>query len=430
MIEVEKIASWVEEKPIVLVRLNEEMSKSIYNSRSMFEHLTVVKPHATFQDFKFPTLCLIELSEYDVTRCYLAVITRKTAVSSFDSRLTIKKLRPIKQQSLLLIKDSVGNSRMRHLLCDRIPPPEGISRLSSKLSSHVIRLLARDLENRSALNTAMSLLPRLRNRPDINWAQDDAIRFAMTAFGIRGKDIPEHVSLKRGSLSGLGLIGSYLYEDNVVHADASHLPGFDAIASDVTGHAVFQRRDEKLEIYTANKLPLERMFGVDLIYINQTRGNMVMIQYKMLESVREDDGRSDWQFRPNRQLYKEIDRMRLPEFEGLRSDYRLNRNPFFFKFVKRNVVDGPHQSFLVSLEHLNHMLLTPQNRGLRGGIIISYESLKGTYLRETEMIGLIRSGYIGSHDAETNALSVIISEASQGNRAVVLAWQKKIEELL
>lgn len=44
------------------------------------------------------------------------------------------------------------------------------------------------------------------------------------------------------------------------------------------------------------------------------------------------------------------------------------------------------------------------------------------------MLGLIRSGYIGTHKAETAALATIIQEVTKGNKAVVLAWQQKIEK--
>lgn len=110
------------------------------------------------------------------------------------------------------------------------------------------------------------------------------------------------------------------------------------------------------------------------------------------------------------------------------SDYRLSRNPFFFKFVKRKIVDDSHQSFLVSLDHLNQILAAPEAKGPKGGVRLSYEALDGTYLREADMLGLIRSGYIGTHKAETAALATIIQEAAKGNKAVVLAWQQKIQE--
>ena len=277
-----KIAKWVQKKPIILISFDEQFSESLLNSQQGFEHLTIVKPHQMFQELKLPTLCLLETQGYDETKCYLATATRKIAVSTFDSRLTIKKLRTVTPSSLQEMTEKVTDARMKSLLNKRRPVDSGFSSLSPKLSGHLIELLAEDPDNHSALDAALSMLPRLRRTPHVNWAQEDAIHSAIEAFGIRANPIPDQVVLKRGSSSGLGLIGAHLYEDNVVHADASQLPGFYAIAPDVTGRAVFNKRNERLVIYTANKLPLEKMLGVDLVYINETRGNAVMVQYKML----------------------------------------------------------------------------------------------------------------------------------------------------
>ncbi|OGQ95522.1 MAG: hypothetical protein A2521_07630 [Deltaproteobacteria bacterium RIFOXYD12_FULL_57_12] len=119
--------------------------------------------------------------------------------------------------------------------------------------------------------------------------------------------------------------------------------------------------------------------------------------------------------------------MRLPAIEDSLTDYRLTRNPFFFKFVKRKIVDDSHQSFLISLDHLKQILAVAGTKGLKG-VSLSYEALEGTYLRESDMLGLIRSGYVGTHQAETTALATIIDAAAKGNKAVVLAWQQKIEK--
>jgi hypothetical protein len=285
-----KIARWVQKKPLILIRFDEDLSASLIESRQGFEHLTVVRPHAVLRDFKLPTLCVLEVREHDGTRCYLATATRKVAVSTFDSRLTVKKLRPITTSSMDGFKAQVIDPRMKRLLAGRIPVEGEWSSLSPRLSAHLVEVLARDSGNRAALDTALSLLPQLRRASSAQWAQEDAIQSAMAAFGLRTSEAPDQVALKRGASSGLGLIGAYLYEDNVVHADASRLPGFDAIAPDVTGRAVFQKGDERLIIYTANKLPLEEMLGVDLIYVNGTRGSVVMVQYKMLEEGKHGPG--------------------------------------------------------------------------------------------------------------------------------------------
>lgn len=396
----------------------------MHNSRHGFERLTIVKPHSAFEDFKLPTLCLMQIQEKGGSRCYLATVTRKGAVSTFDSRLSIKKLRPITSPSLQELGCELTDARMKRLFIERIPAKGNFSNLSPKLSGHLIEKIAADSENQAALDTALAQLPKLRQASNVEWAQENAIQTAMDAFGLLSNSIPVDVAIKKGASSGVSLIGAYLYEDNVVHADASRLPGFSGIAPDVTGRAEFQKGDERLVIYTANKLPLEKMLGVDLIYINETRGNVVMIQYKMLEE--DNKAKGDWYFRPDKQLREEIARMKIPAIQLPTSDYRLSSNPFFFKFVKRRIVDESHKSFLVSLDHLIHILASPVAKGPKGGVRMSYDALDGTYLREADMIGLIRSGYIGTHGAETTALATIIDAVAKGDKAVVVAWQKRV----
>lgn len=426
---VDELIRWVKKKPLILIRFDEDDSQSLHNSYQGFERLTFTKRHSVFQSINLPTLCLLEVYEgHATTCCYLATATRKTAVSTFESRLSIKKLRIVFPTSLQDMKALISDARMLRLLEERLPDEGSITRLSPQLSAHLIEILAENPDNQPALETAFSLLPGLRQVTDIHWGQENAIQAAMDAFGLRGNAVPTRVALRRGATSGLSFIGAYLYEDNVVHADASRLPGFNLISSDVTGRAEFQKGNERLVIYTANKLPLEQMLGVDLIYINETRGNIVMLQYKMLEECEPNGERRDWLFRPDQQLYDEVARMKLPDFRDVVHDYRLDSNPFYFKFVKRKIESNTHNAFIVSLEHLKQLLVAPESKGPKGGIRISYSALDGMYLHEDNMIGLIRSGYIGTHRAETEALKVLIKEAAEGNRAIVLAWQKKTQE--
>lgn len=421
-----KIAQWVEKKPIILIRFDQRTSEGLYRSLRGFEHLTIVKPHADFDFFKMPTICLVEVIFARKTSCYLGTAFHKMAISTLDSRLTIKKLRELRLDSLKSLTKLIKKSWKKSEIDSNIPSKGDIASFTPKLSAHVIKILAADPENHFALETAFSQLPGLKEVTNNHWAQKNAIQTAIAAFGIKGSPIAHQRSLKPGTSSSLE---QYLYEDNVVHADASELPGYELISKDVTGRAVFKDGDERLIVYTANKLPLERMLGVDLIYINETRGNIVMIQYKMLEEKEQNDGKRDWLFRPDEQFYDEISRMRLLDFVDSLDDYRLNRNPFFFKFVKRKIEKNSHQSFLVSLDHLKQILSSPKNKGPRGGIRVSYETLDGTYLREADMISLIRSGYIGTHKAETRELAAIIQKVAQGERALVLAWQQKIQEM-
>ncbi|MBI2266469.1 MAG: hypothetical protein HYU64_15115 [Armatimonadetes bacterium] len=217
-----------------------------------------------------------------------------------------------------------------------------------------------------------------------------------------------------------------ILEDNLIVHDARFVPGYRLFRSDATGHAVFVRGRERLDVYTANRGPLEKMLGVDLIYVNVSKQNVVMVQYKMLEKeepAADDDDHPVWVFRPDKRFYAEKDRMIDLRREASPQDYRLNPEPFYFKFAKR-FQGGSQGSILLPLEHLEQYLKSDAAKGPQGGLRVCYEGLRGRYLRETEFLGLIRAGYIGTHAEETRLLALCISALMNGNRALVYAVQR------
>lgn len=216
-----------------------------------------------------------------------------------------------------------------------------------------------------------------------------------------------------------------LLEDHVIAHDARIIPGFQLIESNLTGRAIFNNKGEQLEILTANRGDLEKMFGVDLIYINTIRKCVVMVQYKMLERKSQDDkGNKDWIYRPDKQFYDEKNRMVLLLSSVKSMDFRLNPNPFYFKFVSRTQGNGSPEGFILHLKHLDSLLESPEVKGPKDGIRISYNILNGRYLRESDFLGLIRSGYIGTHSEDSDNLVALIRSVSEGNKAIVLAWQR------
>ena len=156
-------------------------------------------------------------------------------------------------------------------------------------------------------------------------------------------------------------------EDSVIEHDARYVPGYDFIDSDLTGRAVFKKHGEQLEVFTANRRPLEHVMGVDLIYLNVTRENMVMLQYKMLEP-RRIESETDWIYRPDGQLDDEIRRMRkfAAGSPPAADEYRLNPSFFYLKFVKRDAALGAG-SIITPLEHFEVLSEDPDARGPRGG---------------------------------------------------------------
>ena len=168
---------------------------------------------------------------------------------------------------------------------------------------------------------------------------------------------------------------------------------------------------------------------MDLIYLNTTRQNIVMVQYKMLEPLRTKRRNNDWIYRPDRNLESEIQRMlkfgtQHPPGEY---EYRLNPQVFYLKFIKR---DGAlkNASIVMPIDHFQRLRNDPECRGPRGGLRISFQRLAGRYLRQGAFLDLIRSGYIGAHSDTTAHLDDLVRAVLQGNRAVVAAVQSRIDD--
>ncbi len=446
----EKLPNWFESRPLVILRFNDGFEAKLRGTTSGMDRFTVVKNHGAFSDVKLPSLCIAAMLEGPTSKFYVGVVKSKTAVGTFDSRVTIVKLKKLELHSFDDLQQRLDGKIFKTLLAEKLTSSFFAIGLSPKLSIAIIEALAKNPENKSAIEVAAAHVPKFRQINGAVWEQLDAIKMAIAAFGLSKSDFPKELDVPVGSDSTLNHFDNshagskhndedddgdgnegngtvHVLEDNVIAKDASVIPGFELIEKHLTGKAIFSAQSERLEVFTANKGPLEEMLGVDLIYINEVAGNTVMVQYKMLTAHTDPaTAKSDWIFRPDSQFELEVARMRLPTLDETIDDYRLLRSPFLFKFVKRKGDGESHASFIVPLNHLNHILDSPNAKGPRGGIRIGFESLGGIYLREADLIGLIRSGYIGTHRVETEALKPIIQAVSEGKRALVLAWQKQV----
>ncbi len=433
----EQLDPFVKKRPLLLLRLNKAASTSLRDLHKVVpaslrevEYIEIKKffthsePHDFFCKFKAPAICLIEFNFDEKTECHMGIITRKAAHSTLNTRLSIDLFHRIHPDSLFKINKKV---RSQH---ERMPKIRNLSSLSYESSVYFLQAIEDVKENApdgsmitpntKAMNAVLDFFTK--NYGKNHYLQNQALNTAFAVFDIKRRDIPEIRVL----------------EDNAIQQDMyTTLPGFKKIKKDITGYVTYKKGQERITIYMANKNPLEEMLGVDLIYINEIMGNMVMIQYKMLERPNKK-----WVFRIDDQLMKEMSRMNIRPFLMTEmeqiiqmkplefADYRLNSNPFFFQFVKRFIKEGSENSdatnFIISLEHFNEILLSPQGRGPRGGQRIDYEVLEGRYLRKTNLIDLIRYGYIGTYRVATDVLEDVIACAAKKGDAVVVAWAQRI----
>lgn len=401
----EKLFSLVSKKPISCFK--QYISSFDVENESERKNITLDQSYDAQITSK--TICLVEFNNGESRICALGWIEKTGAFTTYKQKVWIKLFGNISFKSLNEIAACITDAKLKNLFLKTI---ENGTLLTPKVSQAILEVLS--VNDGAFLRKALAETD-VNIVTEIQFEQDDALDFALKAFGIPFKKKDNYIVEK-------------LNEDLVISNDAHQIDGYFKTYQSDFGKTVFAKDSiDYLSVYMANKQLLEQMLGIDLIYVNEVCGNMVMVQYKMLQPQKVKYG-YDWVFYPDKQTEKEIDRMKLPQTSDIHKDYRLNSNPFYFRFVKRNprlVSDGV-RTFNITVDHYNRIINSTKGQGQKGGIRISYESLNATYLRETEFIALIHSGYIGTYSVDTKYLQTIIEQVIKGNRSLVVAWQHKM----
>ena len=419
------LKSYAERHPIVVLRFSVDEWETLVNSRRGVNEFTFARQHSQVADIKVPAPCLLIGKYGDTEQICFGIIKSKSAITTLDSRIKVSRSVDITPSSVAKMAALVIDAPFAKNIATRLKSAQLVTLLSPKLSSHLIGLLAVIQSNKGGMRAvaeSLSIPKRFKGNAAL---QEDAVQTALAAFGLASSDQASKVELVEGRATALGRVP--IMEDSVVEHDARSMPGYSLIHSDVTGRAVFQKGEEQLEVFTANRRDLEHCFGVDLIYVNLTKQNVVMLQYKMLEAAGKVDDQTDWIYRPDSQLDAEIDRMKIFAASHLPGpkEYRLNPQVFYMKFVKRDATirDG---GIITPLDHFEKVRIDPSFKGPKNGLRLSYKRLNGMYLRQTPFLDLIKCGYIGAHAKTSDDLRVIIEAILDGNKAVVAAVQQKV----
>lgn len=423
----EDLKSLLNKKPLVVFQFENEEWSRLCESRRGANEFTIARPHDLFEKVRMPTACLILGKGDDSDEVYFGLASSRSAVTTLESRVKVKRAQNIRPSSkgdiLKLVTDRTHARNLR----DRLSSSASVIALSPKLSVHLIEKLAAIEANRGAMRAAVASLSAPKYYRGMDAMQEDAVHTALRAFDLSPSDQAISVELAGNRETALARIN--IMEDSVVEHDARTFPDYELTGSDITGRAVFEKGRERLEVFTANRRPLEKVFGVDLVYLNTTRQNIVMVQYKMLERYEREDHDTDWIYRLDANLDDEIKRMRKFSRQHAPGpyEYRLNPQVFYLKFVKR---DGAlsNAGIVLPIDHFERLRADPSSKGPRGAVRVSFESLAGRYLRQGPFLDLIRAGYIGATAETTAHLKRLIEAIVEGDRAVVGAIQSYRED--
>ncbi len=173
----------------------------------------------------------------------------------------------------------------------------------------------------------------------------------------------------------------------------------------------------------------EIALGVDLIYYQETRASLTLVQYKAME--RDSD---DWYYRPSGDghITGQLDRMRAVEEKCLQSalpgdDYRLSAAPCWIKLCRsENVIprtDELIRGMYLTRAYFERLKDDPETpcRGERGAVRFSYRTVP-RYLDNTTFAQLVADGWIGSSGTGTSLIKEQIEASRAGQREPILAF--------
>jgi hypothetical protein len=215
-------------------------------------------------------------------------------------------------------------------------------------------------------------------------------------------------------------------EDPAINYDAGQFLDFDRI-SHPAGIVEFTHNGERLTVINVNRQPLERTTGADLIYLNETAGSVVLVQYKTFGY---EGSPAKLVYRPDDQLDAELARMR--EIVKKRSStaltletFRFNPGFCYLKFCDpvTTLARQPGQlvsGFYLPVDYYDLVVSSDVTDGPRGGKMITYDNVPSQMSNET-FTGLVRGGWIGTQGVTSKRLTDMVIEGLDANRSQTIA---------
>lgn len=261
--------------------------------------------------------------------------------------------------------------------------------------------------------------------------QRDAVALSLEVAGIdsqRALQSWEVPSDGAPFLSGLNLAGTS--EASLIRHDATQFEEWLRVEGQIYDVVEFIDPDDsnrKMTIAYADKEPLERVTGTDLIYYRHENPGYVLVQYKRMRRRSGDDHPLEWLYRPDGQLTEEVRRMRQISVSGTSQgvdQWRLSQEPFYLKLCE-DEMERPEGGKLTKgmyfpLGLFEEILESPKILGPRGGKGIGWHNAQ-RWLSNTGFIELLREGWIGSVGDVTVQVTALVQSALDGDRGVILA---------
>lgn len=349
--------------PCGVIRLSGSQWGRLAESRKGPTEFTIARAHALVEKIRIGTLVFVfgtegEGEDGDVPdAAWLGIVNYRAAVTTLESSIRVANGFELKPNTEDKIASLIKNTPSASTLLRQLESDSDVILLSPKVSVELITAL-KD-KNSPGLSRLAAYLDRPATFRGNVEMQADAVRVAMKLFELAPSNRPDEVYVSPDQPTAIEQIS--LLEDTVIQHDTHAFPGLEFVEADLTGRVLFRKADEEIEIFTANKLPLETAMGVDLVYLNLVKSNVALVQYKMLAPVTRDKEK-DWIYRPDGQLEAELKRMDAyaQQLAPDESEYRLSAGAFFLKFVQRDGQLG--KGILLPVDYFRRIQKDPNSR--------------------------------------------------------------------
>ncbi|MGF6815889.1 hypothetical protein OKW33_002695 [Paraburkholderia atlantica] len=195
--------------------------------------------------------------------------------------------------------------------------------------------------------------------------------------------------------------------------------------------AVFQDDTQRsVRVHVTDQTDLESVLGIDLIIYSTRHDNFLLLQYKRMEK---DDQSWSYSVSPSSNLHQQLGQMvgfrttandRSTTMPPSLWSYRLNDDPFYFKFCEQFRPTARDASLIpgitMSAAHLEEFLGLPEAKGPKGGVSVGYQNCP-RYLNNTEFVQLAQAGWIGAGRQSAALMKEILTANRDGGRSAMLA---------
>jgi hypothetical protein len=215
------------------------------------------------------------------------------------------------------------------------------------------------------------------------------------------------------------------HEDRQIDHDAETMLGWISEKTQHHSWRLFTGFGQRLYVANANADTAEATLGTDLIYYNESRQSLILIQYKRMRPGKEgyyypdDDKRLPGQLR----RMEAVDRY-VAMSAGGTPDFRMVTTPSWLKICQAqsyipNTADMiPGMYF--TREQFQRLRRDSRLRGERDGVRFGYANVP-SYLDNTMFNRLVETGLIGTSGTSTDLLRQQIIRSFNGQKSLVVA---------